>query len=73
MPVGVDHRAYFALVAAVMDEVDGRPHWGKLHSLDSTRLRELYPRFDEFTSVRGKLDPAGIFANAELDRILGPQ
>lgn len=29
----------------------GRPHWGKLHSLDAGRLRELYPRFGDFLRV----------------------
>jgi L-gulonolactone oxidase len=72
MPAGVDHRAYFALVADIMDEVDGRPHWGKLHNLDAASLRARYPRFDEFVAVRRSLDPTGVFANAELDRILGP-
>jgi FAD-linked oxidoreductase len=71
-PAGVDHRPYFALVAAIMDEVGGRPHWGKLHNLDADALRDRYPRFAEFQAVRRKADPGGVFANAELDRILGP-
>jgi FAD-linked oxidoreductase len=72
VPVGTDHRAYFTLVAALMDDAGGRPHWGKLHTLDATALRSRYPGFDAFTSVRRHLDPHGLFANAELDRVLGP-
>ena len=33
--------------------VDGRPHWGKLHSLDAERLGALYPRFADFLRVPG--------------------
>jgi FAD-linked oxidoreductase len=72
MPVGVDYRAYFALVAAVLDGAGGRPHWGKLHTLDAAALRDRYPRFDDFCAVRHSVDPGGVFANPELDRILGP-
>ncbi|WP_236706075.1 D-arabinono-1,4-lactone oxidase, partial [Frankia sp. ACN1ag] len=34
--------------------------------------RERYPRFDDFLAVRDAVDPAGLFANAHLDRVLGP-
>ncbi|HJX43813.1 MAG TPA: D-arabinono-1,4-lactone oxidase, partial [Geodermatophilus sp.] len=52
--------------------VGGRPHWGKLHGLDAPALAARYPRFGEFTALRSRLDPAGVFANAHLDRVLGP-
>jgi FAD-linked oxidoreductase len=72
MPKGVEWRAYFAAVAQIMAEYEGRPHWGKLHDLDADRLRRLYPGFEEFVSLRDRLDPGGLFANAYLDRVLGP-
>ena len=54
-----------------MAEVPGRPHWGKLHSLDAGRLRPLYPRFDDFRRVRAEADPEGRFANPYLTRVFG--
>jgi FAD/FMN-containing dehydrogenase len=51
--------------------VAGRPHWGKLHSLDAERLRPLYPRFDEFRRVRAEVDPEARFGNSYLARVLG--
>ena len=72
VPAAVDHRAYFALAAAILGEAEGRPHWGKIHTLDAAGLRARYPRFDEFLAARRLMDPAGVFVNAELDRILGP-
>ena len=66
-----DHRRWFAAVEAVLREVGGRPHWGKLHGLDAAALAGLYPRFGDFLAVRDRLDPRRRFANDHLDRILG--
>jgi FAD/FMN-containing dehydrogenase len=51
---------------------DGRPHWGKLHTLTADQLRPKYPRFDDFLAVRDRLDPHRVFTNPYLDRVLGP-
>jgi FAD-linked oxidoreductase len=66
-----DHREYFGAVERIMRAHDGRPHWGKMHSLGATELATMYPRFSDFTALRDRLDPAGMFANAYLDRVLG--
>ena len=50
----------------------GRPHWGKMHSLDAERLERVHPRLADFTRVRDRLDPGRVMANPHLDRILGP-
>ncbi len=68
---GQPYETYFRAVEAVMRELDGRPHWGKLHYQDRDSLRARYPRFDEFLAVRDAVDPRGRFANAYLDRVLG--
>ncbi|MBJ8344730.1 D-arabinono-1,4-lactone oxidase [Antrihabitans sp. YC2-6] len=65
------YQRYFDAMEAVFAAVDGRPHWGKMHSLDAAALRSRYPRFDEFVSLRNELDPTGVFANPYLDRVLG--
>lgn len=66
-----DHRAYFEAVEQIMLDHDGRPHWGKLHTLDAATLRSRYPRFDDFVALRERLDPGRMFRNPYLDRILG--
>nr|WP_222132153.1 D-arabinono-1,4-lactone oxidase [Pseudonocardia sp. C8] len=68
---GRPHEAYFAAVEAVLSALDGRPHWGKLHTRTAAQLRPRYPRFDEFVELRDRLDPEGRFRNAYLDRVLG--
>ena len=68
----LDHRRYFAAFEAIVAEHQGRPHWGKLHSLDADRLGQLYPRFDDFLRVRDRLDPGRTFGNDYLRQVLGP-
>jgi FAD-linked oxidoreductase len=63
---------FFSGVEAMMRAVSGRPHWGKLHTLGSAELAELYPRFEDAVAVRHETDPRGLFANDYLDRVLGP-
>jgi L-gulono-1,4-lactone dehydrogenase len=65
------HERYFDAVERIAAAADGRPHWGKLHSLDAAALAERHPRFADFVAVRDKLDPTRVFANAYLDRVLG--
>jgi len=68
---GLPYRAYFDRFESIVAEVAGRPHWGKLHSLDAGRLRPLYPRFDDFRQVRAEVDPEARFGNSYLTRVLG--
>ncbi len=69
--IGMPYRAYFDLFESIVAGVGGRPHWGKLHTLDAAALRERYPRFDDFVDLRTTVDPSGVFANPYLDRVLG--
>jgi len=66
-----DWRPYFAAIEPIFWRYEGRPHWGKLHSLDAARLAPLYPRWADFQRVRRALDPRGRLVNAHLARILG--
>jgi FAD/FMN-containing dehydrogenase len=69
---GLPYAAYFALFESIVAGVGGRPHWGKMHTLGADRLRELYPRFEDFVRIRDEVDPGGRFTNPYLDRVLGP-
>ena len=68
---GMPFRAYFDLFESIACAVGGRPHWGKMHTLDAARLRARYPRFDDFARVRAEVDPDGRFTNPYLERVLG--
>jgi L-gulonolactone oxidase len=68
---GMEWQPYFRAVEAIMDELGGRPHWGKRHFQTAATLRSRYPAWDRFQAVRARLDPAGVFTNAWTDRVLG--
>lgn len=66
-----DPTEYFEAVEEIMLGFDGRPHWGKMHTLGADALRSRYPRFDDFVALRDRLDPERLFRNPYLDRVLG--
>ena len=68
---GMAFEGYFRAVEAIMDELEGRPHWGKRHFQSAETLRGRYPDWERFQAVRARLDPQGLFSNAWTDRVLG--
>lgn len=68
---GAPHEPYFRAFEAVCRPLGGRPHWGKIHYRTAEDLRPVYPKFDDFVAVRDRLDPARVFTNDYLDRVLG--
>jgi len=66
-----DTTEYFEAAEEIMLGFAGRPHWGKMHTLDAATLRDRYPRFDEFVALRDRLDPNRMFQNPYLARVLG--
>lgn len=66
-----DHRPFFAAIEPILRQYGGRPHWGKLHTLEAADLRKLYPRFDEVAAVRARLDPQNRLLNPYLKALWG--
>jgi L-gulonolactone oxidase len=69
---GSPFERYFRGVETIMDDYDGRPHWGKLHFQTADTLATRYPRWDEAQAVRTRLDPMGTFTSPAIERVLGP-
>ena len=69
--VGMEFETYFRAVEAIMDEYEGRPHWGKRHYQSEATLRPRYPEWDRFRELRERLDPQRRFENDYLRRVLG--
>ncbi|MFI7061481.1 D-arabinono-1,4-lactone oxidase [Kribbella sp. NPDC050124] len=67
----LDHTDYFRAFERIVADYDGRPHWGKLHTLTADELRPRYPRFDDFLAVRDRLDPNGAFSNPYTRQVFG--
>lgn len=66
-----DYERFFRAVERELTALEGRPHWGKLHYRNSADLRPAYPQFDKFLAAREQADPARVFRNDYLDRVLG--
>jgi FAD-linked oxidoreductase len=66
-----DPGEYFDAVERICLAHGGRPHWGKLHTLDAEQLRERHPRFDDFVALRDRMDPERRFGNRYLEHVLG--
>ena len=62
---------YLAMVEQVFHKYQGRPHWGKWHSLRGAQLAALYPHWAEFLTLRDELDPPGRMLNPYLRRLFG--
>jgi L-gulonolactone oxidase len=69
---GMEWRPYFEAVEAIMDDYDGRPHWGKRHFQTAATLQPRYPRWGDFQAAREELDPGHVFTNEYAARVLGP-
>ena len=65
---GMPYQDYFAAFESIAAAAGGRPHWGKLHTLDAEQLTALYPRFADFLRVRDQADPERRFANPYIER-----
>ncbi len=68
---GMPYTDYFRQCEAIYQNYQGRPHWGKLHTLDHRTLAQLYPHWSDFLRVRSQLDPQGILLNDYLRELLG--
>ncbi len=66
-----DPTRYFAAAQDIFTAHEGRPHWGKMHTLDAGYFATRYRRFEDFLAIREEVDPKRRFTNAYLDQVLG--
>lgn len=68
----LDHRPYYSVIEPIFAKYQGRPHWGKMHTLTHKELSALYPKYwQDFQNIRRELDPTGKMLNTHLKEILG--
>ncbi|MEP9362933.1 FAD-binding protein [Nocardioides sp. CN2-186] len=63
--------AVLPAIEAALLPLGARPHWGKCFAAGVDALQPLFPRFDDFRDLVGRVDPDGKFQNAFLARCLG--
>tara|TARA_B110000503_G_scaffold18803_1_gene27864 strand:+ start:13007 stop:14380 length:1374 start_codon:yes stop_codon:yes gene_type:complete len=66
-----DYKPYFKSIEPIFRKYNGRPHWGKLNTLNQQDFRKLYPRWNDFAEVRRTIDPNGRFLNPYLASLFG--
>lgn len=67
------YQEYFDDIEPIMRAHEGRPHWGKKHSLRGRELASLYPRWADFMKLRRELDPHGVFLTEPMAQLLGEE
>jgi FAD/FMN-containing dehydrogenase len=68
---GIDYWDYLKDVDKILRRYGSRPHWGKLHFLDTEDVDTLYPRAKDFRALRRRLDGEGRFLNDHLRMLFG--
>jgi FAD/FMN-containing dehydrogenase len=66
-----DFVEYFAQIEPILRKYNGRPHWGKLHTLGPQELSDLYPHWQDFLAMRESIDPNQQLVNSHLAQIFG--
>ena len=66
-----DYRPLFDAVEPIFWKYDGRPHWGKIHTLAAKEFAARYERFNDFLRIRAEMDPQGLFLNDHIRKVLG--
>ncbi|SFL95599.1 D-arabinono-1,4-lactone oxidase [Marinobacter zhejiangensis] len=61
-----DYQPLFQAVEPIFRKYGGRPHWGKLNTLNGQDFAALYPHWGDFKAVRQEMDPDGRFLNPYL-------
>ncbi len=65
---GFPFMEFFQSIEPVFLDHGGRPHWGKKHTLQSSAIRKMYPKWEDFFKLRAEMDPRGIFMNEHLEK-----
>jgi FAD/FMN-containing dehydrogenase len=69
--IGRDYFPFLRAVDEALQPFSARPHWGKLHFLDRSRVERLYPDFERFQKIRKEMDPDDLFLNPHLSDLFG--
>lgn len=68
----VQYQSYFDHFQRLMMELGGRSHWAKLYSWWEPHeefFTKAYPKYQQFSELRKRVDPDNIFSNSFLQRV----
>jgi len=64
-----DYKPMFKALEPIFKKYGGRPHWGKINTMNGQELSKHYKHWNDFKEVRQTLDPQGKFLNPYLKGI----
>ncbi|URN92688.1 MAG: FAD-binding protein [Candidatus Pristimantibacillus lignocellulolyticus] len=67
---GMPYEQYFNTMEEIFLHYDGRPHWGKMHSLKGAQLQKLYKRWDDFIAIQSEMDPKRVLLSPYMQQLL---
>lgn len=59
----------FKTVEEIFIKHGGRPHWGKRFKAKDKQLEKIYPKWNDFKTLRKELDPNNKFLNGYLKKV----
>ncbi len=65
-----DYHPIFRIIEPILRRYGGRPHWGKLNTMNARDFQAIYPHWDDFKRIQGQVDPHGRMLNSYLRQIL---
>ena len=61
----------FKTVERIFLKYGGRPHWGKRFDAKDAELSKVYPKWNDFKTLRKEMDPSNKFLNPYLTQLFG--
>ena len=62
------YRQLFTKFEQILFAHGGKPHWAKSHTVDQHTMVKMFPRTNDFLTVRQRADPQAIFLNPYVRR-----
>jgi FAD-linked oxidoreductase len=66
---GMDYQEYFKTIEEIFWKYDGRPHFGKMNTMNKEQFMKTYPNWEKFAQIQKGCDPRGIMLNDYLKSI----
>jgi len=66
---GMPHQEYFNRIEEILQSYNGRPHWGKMHTMTIETFHQKYPFLKDFLELRNIVDRNNVFVNAYLSNL----
>lgn len=67
---GMDYMEYFKTIEEIFWKYDGRPHYGKMNTMNKEQFANTYANWGKFGEIQKNCDPKGIMLNDYLRSII---